>query len=222
MSAQGESSSNRYATAGERDVLCGRSKKSYNHVGNRLFREIVAESMEDYTNASSRIAKSEVVSAIVAKVLATGGRFLKWDSKAGGVWRELNRHEQIEKAGHAIRDATITDESKQRRASNRRMKRQHSNSSTGAFSGRRASGRAAMNAKPDTQESSRSSSPTPSSSSDCDSVSVSASLSSSSSESESDCGNMNDYDTIFGGEDTFLAYIDQVLGPVQEEFSLFQ
>lgn len=104
------------------DVLCGRGKNSFNHVGNRKFRDIVADAIPGYVTATSRATKSEIVTNIVRKVRESGGRFLKRDN-ARKVWYVLNYTQSKEKAGHAIRDATITEDSKKQRAKKRKLMR---------------------------------------------------------------------------------------------------
>lgn len=91
------------------DVLCGRGKTSFNHVGNRRFRHIISESIEDYNNAGSRKAKSAVVKRVHDVIRATGGRFLKMDATQRA-WVELAQQRSLEKVSHAIRDATSTNE----------------------------------------------------------------------------------------------------------------
>jgi len=67
----------------EADVLCGRGRFSFNHAGNKRFRDVVLESLEDYKNATSRYEKSIVVKAIMDKIQSEGGRFLKHNQSAG-------------------------------------------------------------------------------------------------------------------------------------------
>ena len=90
--------------------------------GNREFREIVAVAIPGYVAATSRSTKSEIVTDIVRQVRENGGRFLKRDSKRK-VWYVLNYTQSKEKAGHAIRDATISEESKRERAQKRKLQR---------------------------------------------------------------------------------------------------
>lgn len=104
------------------DVLCGRGKNSFNHIGNKEFRDIVAVAIPGYVAAVSRSNKSEIVTNIVRLVRENGGRFLKRDGKRG-VWYVLNYTQSKEKAGHAIRDATITEDSKKERANKRKKQR---------------------------------------------------------------------------------------------------
>lgn len=87
------------------DVLCGRGKTSFNHVGNRSFRDLIAESTQRYIDAKSRLQKSMVVHSIVEEVKKAQGRFLKQD-RYSGQWFELDEKQAKEKVGHAIRDAT--------------------------------------------------------------------------------------------------------------------
>ena len=59
---------------------------------------------------------------IVRQVREKGGRFLKRNSKRN-VWYVLNYTQSKEKAGHAIRDATISEDSKKERAQKRKLQR---------------------------------------------------------------------------------------------------
>ena len=72
--------------------------------GNKRFRDAVTNALESYTRAASRYEKSLVVHSIVESIRATGGRFLKRDSKTNR-WYELSDQQAKEKAGHAVRDA---------------------------------------------------------------------------------------------------------------------
>lgn len=95
------------------DVLCGRGKTSFNHIGNRRFRDIIANSVEDYHTAKSRLEKSMVVHRIVEQVKKVKGRFLKQD-RFSGRWYELDERQAKEKVGHAIRDATSSVDPKKK------------------------------------------------------------------------------------------------------------
>jgi len=90
--------------------------------GNKQFRDIVAVAIPGYVSASSRSTKTEIVTDIVRQVREKGGRFLKRDTKRN-VWYVLNYTQSKEKAGHAIRDATITEDSKKERAEKRKKQR---------------------------------------------------------------------------------------------------
>ncbi|CAB9515421.1 Nitrilase family, member 2 [Seminavis robusta] len=108
------------------DVLCGRGKTSFNHVGNRRFRDLIAASTDKYNSAKSRLEKSMVVHAIVEQVKKVKGRFLKQDRYTGR-WYELDERQAKEKVGHAIRDATSTMHPK-----NKKVKPKHHSSGTSA------------------------------------------------------------------------------------------
>ena len=92
------------------DVICGRDKSAFNHVGNRRFRVTISIFLKRYLNTPSRLDRSILIYEILDTVHQSGGRFLK-QSKSG-VWVELTQKEQRNKIGHALRDAAA--------ASNRR------------------------------------------------------------------------------------------------------
>jgi hypothetical protein len=99
---------------GPADVLCGRGKISFNHVGNKRFRELISRSMERYMGAETRFEKSLVVQSVIEEIQQSGGRFLKKDISAGK-WVEVSAHHTNEKVGHALRDAANSYELKKKR-----------------------------------------------------------------------------------------------------------
>jgi hypothetical protein len=99
---------------GPTDVLCGRGKISFNHVGNKRFRELINSSMDRYMGAETRFEKSLVVHSIIEEIHQSGGRFLKKDATAGK-WVEVSAHHTNEKVGHALRDAANSYELKKNR-----------------------------------------------------------------------------------------------------------
>ncbi|CAB9529942.1 expressed unknown protein [Seminavis robusta] len=107
------------------DVLCGRGKESFNHVGNRKFRDIVANVIPGYITATARSVKSDIVMSIVRRVHENGGRFLKQDDNE--VWYVMKPSQCREKVGHAIRDATVTDRSRKQKSLKRKMNRAAAN-----------------------------------------------------------------------------------------------
>lgn len=64
---------------GSFDVLCGRGKKNYNSLGNQRLRRIVDSYVEQYSAATSRQDKSDILSAIVNEVRQASphGGFIK-------------------------------------------------------------------------------------------------------------------------------------------------
>jgi hypothetical protein len=64
------------------DVLLGRGKGYFNHIGNVRYRSIIEEHKEEYDRATEE-GRQEIAEGIVSKVHDYGGRFLK---DGGGVW----------------------------------------------------------------------------------------------------------------------------------------
>lgn len=86
------------------DILLGRGKTSFNHVGNRRFRVFIGLHLRRYMDASSRMEKTLVVNGVVEAIQEAGGRFLKQDSKTEK-WFQVTPKMAREKVGHALRDA---------------------------------------------------------------------------------------------------------------------
>lgn len=89
----------------EDDVICGRGKKCYAHIGNDRFRQRVTGMLDDYRKAKSKLDKSKVLSDVVEQVRANSprGGFVKQDSK--GRWFEVGDFLAREKTSQAFRDA---------------------------------------------------------------------------------------------------------------------
>ena len=87
------------------DVLCGRGKISFNHSGNRRFRHVISQSIDEYKAAGSKWEKSLVAAKLVSEIHSTGGRFLKQKKNNEDEWYELSSSECKSKVSHAIRDA---------------------------------------------------------------------------------------------------------------------
>lgn len=91
-----------FVDVSENDVLCGREKVCFHHIGNRRFRLLINSCIERFGMSTSRAQKGVVVQSIVDSISAKGGRFLKQDtsSKRWYVVEEKAR----EKTNHALRD----------------------------------------------------------------------------------------------------------------------
>lgn len=88
---------------GPYDVLCGRHKDSFNHIGNRRFRIIISNNLQKYINSPTRFHRSDLILSLVRELCyEVGVRFLK---KRGSTFVELSEKECREKVGHALRDA---------------------------------------------------------------------------------------------------------------------
>lgn len=86
------------------DILLGRSKGAFNHVGNRRFRVFILMHLKDYMNANSRMEKTLVVNRVYEQISDAGGRFLKEDTKTEK-WIQVSHKVGRDKVGHALRDA---------------------------------------------------------------------------------------------------------------------
>jgi hypothetical protein len=89
------------------DICCGRGKGRWNSPGNRRFKELVHDFLQQYSSAPSKAEKSRVVEAVVKAVQKMGGRFIKRD-EANGKWYEISPMESRSKVAHAIRDHLAT------------------------------------------------------------------------------------------------------------------
>lgn len=88
----------------EYDVMCGRGIHSQNNSGNRRFRAIIDENLEQYLEVRTKREKSLIVQSIIARIHRNKGRFVRKDRDTGE-WHEIDTHEVKEKVGHALRDA---------------------------------------------------------------------------------------------------------------------
>lgn len=83
---------------GPLDVICARGKQAYSHTGNKRLRVVIEMNLEKYNNASSKIEKSLIVSAIVDSVreASSNGGFIK---EEGGRMYIANDNVAREKVG---------------------------------------------------------------------------------------------------------------------------
>jgi hypothetical protein len=86
-------------------VVCGRGKDSFNHVGNCRFRALVTMFIERYSQASTKVAKSAIVSEIMDVIRQARGNFCKFQR---GAWFEVGDHQAREKVGALLRDLLYT------------------------------------------------------------------------------------------------------------------
>ncbi len=89
----------RVVTPGNYDVLLGRGKASYQHIGNVKFRRLVEERGPAYEEADV-IGKGKISVEIVAVIRQSTGRFLKED---GAGWFEVPDRVSKRKIAHAFR-----------------------------------------------------------------------------------------------------------------------
>ena len=79
------------------DVLFGRDKIMFNHVGNVRFRALIQGRAKEYEFAPQRRIKSSIVYEVVECVHAYGGRFLKPEN---GTWKIVSVNEAIQKVSY--------------------------------------------------------------------------------------------------------------------------
>jgi hypothetical protein len=72
------------AVPSSRDVLLGRGRGFFNHVGNIRYRGII-EDLKDKYDASKRATKLEITKDVAQMIHESGGRFLKDDGAGWGV-----------------------------------------------------------------------------------------------------------------------------------------
>lgn len=80
--------------------------------GNIRFRDLIADSIQNYINASTRLEKALVVQRIIDEIHAEGGKFLK--KVTSEYHQELTSQQCKDKVGHAIRDAVTSQELKKK------------------------------------------------------------------------------------------------------------
>jgi hypothetical protein len=108
----------------EFDVICGKGKFAYNHLGNMLFRQIVLERLDLYSTATTKMEKTLVVTDIMTCVRMSGGDFVKKASKAKDFQRVSERAAR-EKVGQQIRDALHTQYKSSTKAKKRKRVAAH-------------------------------------------------------------------------------------------------
>lgn len=91
---------------GPHDILIGRGKKCYNHIGNINFRNLVSNNLDEYSSAKTKQEKSDILADLVKQIrkISPNGGFLKQDSSTG-LWYEVGGFLAREKTSQAFRDA---------------------------------------------------------------------------------------------------------------------
>jgi len=96
---------------GDKDVVCGRGKRNWNHLGNINFRNVIRTNVQRYLDSPTKNDKTLVVISIVDEIRGQGGRFLKEDMH--GRWYDIGDAQARDKVGHSLRDQ-VTALSRQR------------------------------------------------------------------------------------------------------------
>ena len=91
---------------GPNDILCGRYKYAYNHIGNKRFRTLIDSYLDRYLQAYSRKRdRMELIRLIVRQLEEIGARFLRpinhkqWNPDGENYVEELKDSEIREKVG---------------------------------------------------------------------------------------------------------------------------
>lgn len=123
---------------GPDDVICGRGKKCYNHIGNERFRLRVLTYLEEYSAAKSKLEKSGVLSKVVDAVRqqSPDGGFVKQDEK--GNWHEVGDFLAREKTSQSFRDALHDRYKSSNISKKKRRQDEQSKQATSTPSGTRA------------------------------------------------------------------------------------
>ena len=85
------------------DVLCGRGRGVWDHVGNRRFKTMISEIAPKYATARTKMDKGAIVASMVDKLREQGVLFVKKDNKTQS-WYDIGEYQAREKTSHAIRD----------------------------------------------------------------------------------------------------------------------
>jgi hypothetical protein len=112
-------------------ILCGRGKQNTGSVGNRRLRIFIIMYLEKYTNATSKVGKSVIVTTIMDIINQANGKFVR---NIDGTWWEIGEAAAREKVGAMFRDLLYTkyrsaSKSKvlQRRRNDQRQQRRRHN-----------------------------------------------------------------------------------------------
>jgi|Transcript_3628 hypothetical protein len=112
------------------DVICGRGKSCFNHIGNRRFRVTIDMNLSRYASASSKLEKSLIVMSIVDTVRDNSprGGFVKHVVRTSR-WYEVGDHLAREKVGQALREALVAKDPQKREAKKQKRTQAKTNSS---------------------------------------------------------------------------------------------
>ncbi|CAJ1943281.1 unnamed protein product [Cylindrotheca closterium] len=83
------------------DVMATRGLCANQHPGNQYFTQLVRDRLDEYINTNRR-ARRPIIEAIVSRVQATGGRFLRY--VGNGDWLEITNKDAVSKTSHYFRD----------------------------------------------------------------------------------------------------------------------
>ena len=76
----------------EDDVLCGRGRDCYKHLGNQVFRSVIDANLKLYMETGTKHERGTVVTSIVDRIRKAGSSFLRFDAEHQ-TWIELPEYE---------------------------------------------------------------------------------------------------------------------------------
>ena len=87
---------------GDRHVMCAKGKQAKQHAANQLLQSLVEQHLKEYSECSSKLDRSFIVSSIL-KIIRNGGEggFVR---KMNGTWFDVGDRNAREKIGQAFRD----------------------------------------------------------------------------------------------------------------------
>jgi hypothetical protein len=83
------------------DVICARGKDAKLHPGNQRYRQLLSDKLPQYSQLSTKLEKSLLVSEIVDSIQSQGGDFMK---QINGQWVPVDEAVAREKIGQNLRD----------------------------------------------------------------------------------------------------------------------
>lgn len=96
------STTNKSASFGENDVLCGKGRSSICHPGNQRFRQLIEANAGEYHRATKQ-QKQRLAQQLVDLITSTGGRFLLKDVETA-LWYDIGSARSFEKTAQALRE----------------------------------------------------------------------------------------------------------------------
>lgn len=91
-------------TPGKNDILCGRDKTAFNHIGNKRFRVLIAKNYKRYQAAGTRDIKTLITNEIIEQIRKEECRFLRRNPDTK-LWHPADKQYIHEKVSHALRSA---------------------------------------------------------------------------------------------------------------------
>jgi hypothetical protein len=111
------------------DVICQKGKEAKEHPGNKLLQSLVCENLQKYSECTSKLDRSFIVSIIIKTMQQDhGSRFIRKKDN-NGCWYDIGPKNVREKIGQNFRDSLHTQFKSSAKAKARR-KSLHTSSST--------------------------------------------------------------------------------------------